>query len=138
MIGANAAGDDQLFQAADLDRLQGLFHQHLDDRILEAARDIGASLFAEHTRFPHLGQYSRFQAAETEIQIARVQHRTWKLNRLRSPAHGELCECRTTGVRQTEQFGCFIEGFAGGIVKRLAEQEVLPDASNVHQLTMAA
>ena len=38
MIGANAAGDDQLFQAADLDRLQGLFHQHLDDRILEAMR----------------------------------------------------------------------------------------------------
>jgi hypothetical protein len=41
-------------------------------------------------------------------------------------------------VGQAKQLGCFVEGFAGRVVQRLAEKLVLANAGNAHQLTVSA
>ncbi len=51
---------------------------------------------------------------------------------------GQGLERRTAGIRQAEEFGGFIEGFAHRVVQRGAEQTVLTDALDQNDLAVAA
>ena len=84
--------------------------------------------------FFYQSKHGCFQARKAEIEILRVQHRTRK-----HIGRGVACFRQTgnrwpAGVAKAEKFGGFIKRFAGGIIQRFAEQRILPDTFNPHQL----
>ena len=46
-IGAHAAGDDEPRRSRRVERRDRLRHEHVDDRVLELARDVGAARVVE-------------------------------------------------------------------------------------------
>jgi hypothetical protein len=73
-------------------------------------------------------QHRRLQAGKAEIQVAAVQHRPRQLEAARRTRLGQLGQRRPAGVAEAEQLGGLVEGLAGRVVERLAEQFVLADA----------
>ena len=131
-------------EAAGLDGAHGLFDQDLDDRILKSACHVGACLGIEFGGLlagkvaAHRRQHGGFEAAETEIEIAGVEHRAWQLESIRAALCRQFGKHRTAGVGQAEQLGGLVKSLAGSVVERFTEQGVVTDAVDAHQLAVAA
>ena len=67
-----------------------------------------------------------------------MQHRARQGKDARAPRLGQPRKQGPARVRQAEQLGALVEGLAGGIVQGFAEQFVLADAGDLHQLRMPA
>ena len=67
-----------------------------------------------------------------------MQHGAGKGKGIGTAELGQFGKFCATGVGQAEQFGGFIEGFAGGVVHAFAEQFVVADAAHGHELGVAA
>ena len=141
-VRAHAARDNQRAEARVA---QGFFRfggQYVDNRVFKGAADVVARLFGNAAVFGayflHSGQDGGFQAGKTHLQIVRMQHGPGKGKGFGMAAFGQFGQFRAARVRQAEQFGGFIEGFAGGVVHAFAEQFVVADAAHGHELGVAA
>ena len=67
-----------------------------------------------------------------------MQHRTRQGKTSRLPPFRQARQLRSARVAEAEQLGGLVEGLAGRVVQRLAQQFVLTDAGHPHQLGMAA
>jgi len=88
--------------------------------------------------FEQLGADRRFQPGERKIQVAAVQQRP------REVEGGGITERRqagqrwSAGIAQPHQLGRLVEGFAGRVVDGFAQQFVMPDVVDAHQLGVSA
>jgi hypothetical protein len=60
------------------------------------------------------------------------------LNRPGVPDSASFRQRRPPGVAETQQLCGLVEGLAGGVVERFAEQFVIADPRHAHQLRMPA
>jgi len=79
-------------------------------------------------------QDGRFYAAERKIEFGHVAHR--KPVGQRVTAFGVFVDERPAGVRQAQQLGRLIEGFAHGVVLRLADNDHVERPVHAHNLGM--
>jgi hypothetical protein len=100
----------------------------LDDGFLEGARRIGPEFIGQRLALlAHQRQHRRLQPGKTEAQVAGMQHRPRQSYTPGLPSSAS-CDSRPAGVRQPEQLGALVEGLAGRIVQRFAEQFVVAHA----------
>ena len=67
-----------------------------------------------------------------------MEHRARQLVGARVAKFGQARNRRAARIAQAEQLGRLVEGFAGGVVQRFAQQRVLAHAVDPHQLRVAA
>ena len=79
-----------------------------------------------------------FEAAEAEVHAGAVGHRPWQREAVGVALFGKRRQFGAAGVRQSHQFGGFVEGFADGVVQRLPQQAVFARGVHRHQLGVAA
>ena len=139
LVGSDATGNNQLLEAGLLHCLEGFFHQHLDNRLLESTGSIGPEAFIQRLRlFAHQGQHGSLEAREAEVEVAGMQHRSRQGIGGRIATFGQPGEQGPARVRQAEQLGALVKGLAGGVIQRFAQQFVSTHAGDFHQLGMAA
>ena len=80
----------------------------------------------------------RFQSAEAELEVVRAEHRSRQLEAARAAGLGKFRHGRAPRVFEAEEFGSFVEGFAGGVVQRFAEEFVASYAGHPHQLRVTS
>jgi hypothetical protein len=140
-IGADAARDDQSRVPSGGQRRQRLADQHVDHGALELARDVGLArrvqraggrLAADH------GQHRGLEAGEAHVEVAAVVHRPRQADDPRPAVLGQPRERRAARISQPQQLGGLVEGLAGRVVLRLAEQPVTADAGHLVELRVAA
>lgn len=90
---------------------------------------------------------SRLQSGKREIEIVGIEHRAGEFFRqsenigrgmFRTERIRTLGDSWAARVGEAEELGNFIEGFAGGIILRLAEHLILEVILHQHQLRMSA
>ena len=141
-VRAHAARDNQRAEARVA---QGFFRfggQYVDNRVFKGAADVVARLFGNAAVFGayflHSGQDGGFQAGKTHLQIVRMQHGPGKGKGFGMAAFGQFGQFRAARVRQAEQFGGFIEGFARRVIHAFAQQHIIAYAAHGHKLSVAA
>ena len=98
-----------------------------------AAADVGAG--------PSLRTWVRtavFRPANEKSRSPLCSSGRGSANAVALPSCSQARERRPAGVAQAEQLGTLVEGLAGGIVDRLAEQFVVADGLHAHQLGVAS
>jgi len=141
LVGADTPGDDQPLEARLLERPLTLDGQSLYHRLLERQGHVATGLFVVVASLPALLpgiEGKGFQATETHCQAWPIGHRSWEHEPARRAALGKPGNFRPTGVVQPNELGGLVERLAGRIVQALAEQLVLTDAIDAHQLGMTA
>src|SRR5208283_391301 len=78
------------------------------------------------------------EPGKTHVEITARKHRPRQLEAARLASLRKLRKCRTTRVSQSEQLRRLVEGFAGSIVNRFAEQPVVAHRVDAHQLRVPA
>ena len=131
-VRADAAGDDERIEAGGPQRAQRLRDQRIDDRFLEAARDVGTRRVVEHAA-AHGDDDRRLQPAEAEIEARPVEHRARELEHARAAALGEGRERGPARIAEAEQLRRLVEGLARGVVLGLPQDPVAPDALDFDQ-----
>ena len=91
----------------------------------------------------HLGQDGGLQTAEAEVQIVALQlgagqREAGGVGTRRVCLGSQRGQRRPPRVAQFQQLRALVEGFAGRIVDRLAQQGVDPQAVHAQQLRVAA
>ena len=120
-----------------LQRALALDHQGIDHRILEGAGDIGARLRVVRILTNGIGGKG-LQAGKAKVEPGTIGHRTREGKTSRHALLRHFRQHRAAGIVEPQQLGGFVEGFAGGVVDRLAQQRILADAGYANQLGMAA
>ena len=118
-------------------------HQHVAHGVLKGAADvvahgIGQAAAVRGAGFFNGGEHGGFESGKTHLQIVRVQHRARKGKGVGRAQPRQLGEFGAAWVGQAEQFGGFVEGFAGGVVHAFAQQGVVADAAHRHKLGVSA
>ena len=125
-----------------VERRQRLRDEHVDDRVLEFARDVGRAAHRRAPRArclaPHERQHRGLEAGEAHVEIAAVEHRPRQRHRAVAARFGEPRERRAARIGKPEQLRRLVERFARRVVLRVAEQPVAPDAVDVEELAVAA
>jgi hypothetical protein len=85
----------------------------------------------------HGAQHGRLQPLNEKFQVSSSRARG-KLNACGIAALGGLLDRRPARVRQAEQAGHLVEGFAGGVVQRAAQAPVAEVVAHQHQLGVPA
>ena len=138
-IGAHATCNRHLCDARVLHRLNQGRHQHVQDGRLNGGADVGPVVLHE-TRILVLRQFQEvqhlcFQSAETPIVA--VHSWTRKRKCIWIALRRQLVHHRASGVRQACQFGHLVEGLAGCIVQRLAQDLHVVWTVHLHQLRVS-
>ncbi len=120
-----------------LQRRHRLGYQHLHRGSLKLGGQIGP-IGIDEIRRRRGRQHRRLQAAETEIEILAVQHRSRQLEAPRHALQRQPRQHRPTGIGQAEQLGGLVESLASRVIHRLTKQSVVANASHAHQLGMPA
>ena len=136
-VRADAAGDDQRVEAGGPQRAQGLRDQRVDDRLLEAARDVGTRRIVERAA-AHGDDDRRLQPAEAEIEARPVEHGARELEYARAAVLGQGRQRGPARIAEAEQLRRLVEGLARGVVLGLPQDPVAPDALHLDQEGMAA
>jgi hypothetical protein len=141
-ICTNTAGHNQGFKTCLLQGLQRLCRQYVHYRCFGGGSQIGSLLniriFARCVQFTHLRHNSGFKAAEAEVEITAVQHRTRQRESTWVPLLCQTRELGATWVAQAQELGTFIKCFSGCVIQRFTQQAITSDAINLHQLCMTA
>jgi hypothetical protein len=119
-VAPDAARDHQAAQAGLLQGPPAFKHQGIDHRFLEAAGDIGAHIFSR-AGFPQRIEHCSLETAEAEIQARAAGHGPRKGKAAGVAPLGQARQLGATGIRQAQQLGGLVEGFAGGVVYGLAK-----------------
>ena len=82
--------------------------------------------------------YGSFQTAEAEIEITAFHERLRKFMPQWIAFRREAVDLDASGVGEAKELCRFIEGFAGRIIQRPAQQCVAASATNLCQLRVAA
>src|SRR4030042_6867769 len=103
-IGRHSSGQDDSFQFFMLGGLNCFFHEHLNDRLLEAGDDISnkllrITLLRRGMAF-HIIDHRRLDSTETEIERILPEEGSWESNGLRVSLFGEFVNQRTSRVPQ--------------------------------------
>ena len=85
-------------------------------------------------KVPHGG----LQSGEAEVVVRVLEQRAWKIKSSRIPVLGEPVNFRTGRIGQAQKLSCFVEAFAGSVIKRAAEHRELQQVANMHKDRMPA
>lgn len=136
LVGADTTRDHEPLAAGLLQRSATFYSKRVDRGQFKGNRNIGDSPLIQHmlsTDRCNMG----FQTAEAEIQTGSAGHWTGE----DKPVRVTLPRCFRYGgasrVSESEEFGCFVEGFSGGIVDSLTQNVVLPRRRDINQHCMA-
>ena len=84
------------------------------------------------------GQGVGLEPRKAEVETRAIGHRPGEAEAARVAALGQGGYPRAAGIIKVQHLGSLVEGFAGGIVHRFAQQLIAPDAVNLDQLGVAA
>ena len=79
-----------------------------------------------------------FEAAEAEIEIARVDHAAREIVSCGIAVRSEAVDEDAAGIAEAEEFGGFVEGLAGGVVEGAAEELVFSEAFDIQKQSVTA
>ena len=83
-------------------------------------------------------EHRGLEAAEAHVEIAAVEHRARQRHRAVAAGFRETRELRPTRIGQSKELRRLVEGLAGSIVLRVAEEPVTADALDVEELGVPA
>ena len=124
------------------DRASALLLENIGNRCLEPGTKIGPILRAKRVCPFHAGitgpQEGGFETGERHVASRAIQERSWKpkspgVSRLGNPFH-----LRPAGLRQCQEAGGLVEGFAGGIVDGATKPMKAVGAMDNEKLAMSA
>jgi hydroxymethylbilane synthase len=141
LIGGHTAGDDERHRVRQgRERVGRAIRQHVDDRRLEARRDIGRDVGVDRAG-RQLADGLRdggFEAGETEIAARPAEQRAREGEAARVTLRRQTLDTRATWQRQAEELRDLIECLADRIIDGAAETPVAADALDRDALAMPA
>ncbi len=135
LVGAHSARHHQPLQAGLFQCPAALDGQGIHDGVLKGAGNVGRRLAAVLAQG---GQGEGLEAGEAEVEAGTVGHRAGKAETGRVALGRQPRQGRAAGIAQAEHLGGLVEGLAGGVVQRLAQQSVTANPVNPDQLSVAA
>lgn len=134
-IAGYAAGGSYSVQEAFFCGANGFRYQNFDDSCLNAGAEVanglvvlqGFGVFFEEVA------HGGFEAAKTEVVVVFLQHRTRKGEGVGVSFGGQSIYFWAAGVGEADEFGGFVEAFAGGIIKRVSQHFVAKWRIDAHE-----
>src|SRR5262249_42743252 len=119
-VGRYAAGDDDALHASRVDRLAGGVDQHVDERLLDAGRDVG-QITGGGRVLAHVLPDRRLEPTEAEVEPAALHARARKADRAGVAVAGQAIDHRPAGIAEAEDLRDLVERLADRVVARAAE-----------------
>ena len=91
-----------------------------------------------NAQFIELHHHGRFESGKRKIQIAAVEQRARQLERIGIALGRERRQRGPTGIAEPKHLGRLIEGLARSVINGFAQQGLIPDTGNCHQLCVPA
>ena len=137
-IGADAAADGEDLVAGLAGGFEEFRGEDIDNGDLDGGAEVGEICLRGWAVFFEEDADRCFEAAEAEIEIARVDHAPGEIESGGVCIRSEAVDEDAAGIAEAEEFGGFVEGLAGGVVEGAAEEFVFSEAFDIQKQSVTA
>ena len=137
-VGAHAAADGDGGAVVFAGGAEEFGGEDIDDGGLEGGAEVRQIGLRGRAVFFEKDAHGGFESAETEIEIAGVDHAAWEFVARGIACGGESIDGDAAGVAEAEELGGFVEGLAGGVIEGSAKEAVVSEALDIEQEGVSA